>query len=130
KRPLNIATSRTPPWLPSGNIGIGVLPEVQEILIGGLRFCRVPGDRIGARELQARQGTEREVQHDSAVIEEFLEFDRPRRSILLVQVRHAAEISRINGGARGSGWNAAVLVRKRRFQSDDRSIECLLRQGQ
>src|ERR1035441_8738867 len=38
-----------------GDIGIGVFPEREKILIGGPGFCRVAGERVGAAQLRSEE---------------------------------------------------------------------------
>jgi hypothetical protein len=35
-------------------VGVGVFPQCEEVLIRGFRFRRIPGHRIGATDLQVR----------------------------------------------------------------------------
>src|SRR5438132_14168745 len=76
------ATSRTPPWLPSGplgfpqdgDVGVGVFPEGEEVLILGTSFGSVTGESVGAGEADLGDRTGREVDHDAAVVEKPLKF--------------------------------------------------------
>ncbi len=45
------AASRTRPLLQDGDVGIGVLPEIEEILLGGTGLGVVGGERISPAEL-------------------------------------------------------------------------------
>jgi predicted ester cyclase len=57
-----------------GDIGIGVFPEGEKILVGGLRFTDVATHRVGPAYLQMRERTRREIPNDSAMIQQLLEF--------------------------------------------------------
>ena len=80
-----IAASRTPPWLLSdGDVGVGVFPEGEEILVGGerpdaggigirtlcLRGSRLQG--IGTSHAEMRQRSRPAVPYDAAVVEDLL----------------------------------------------------------
>ena len=62
-----------------GDVGVGVFPEGEEILIRGAGFGGVAGHCIGTTELQMAQSAEREVEHDPAVVNDPLEL-RGRRA--------------------------------------------------
>ena len=56
----------------NGDVGIGVFPEGEEILVRSTRFGRVPVERGGASQAEMRQSTEGKIQHDASVINDFL----------------------------------------------------------
>src|SRR5215831_9808189 len=59
--------------LEDGDVGVGVLPQCEEMLIG--RFClgAVALHGVGATELQMRECSDGVVEHISAMVENFLE---------------------------------------------------------
>src|SRR5947208_16494272 len=59
--------------LQNGDIGIGVFPLAEKILVGALRFGGVACHRVGTCESDMRECPQREIQDDTAEIEEFLE---------------------------------------------------------
>ena len=75
--------------------GIGVFPEGEEILIGGLCLGRVARQRVGASELQVRQRADGIADHDAAVIENLLEFRGGFGALVRGQIGHATHIDRI-----------------------------------
>ena len=50
-----------------------MLPQREEGVVRGASLGRVAAERIGARQAQASECGERIVQHDTAMVEEFLE---------------------------------------------------------
>jgi hypothetical protein len=68
-----IATSRTPSSLPQdGNIGIGVFPQRQEVLLSGVAFRGVTLERVGPCQAKMGQRAHRKFPHNSRVINDFL----------------------------------------------------------
>jgi hypothetical protein len=57
-----------------GNVGVGVFPEREEILIRGARLSAVALQRVGAGKSQSHQCAPWKVHHHSAIIDEFLKF--------------------------------------------------------
>ena len=62
-----------------GDVGVGVFPEGEEILIRGAGFGGVAGHYIRTTELKMGQSAQREVEHDPAVVNDPLEL-RGRRA--------------------------------------------------
>src|ERR1022692_4155383 len=56
-----------------GDVGVGVLPEREEVLICSLCFCCVALQGVGATKLQKRESANGFVQYDSAMVENVLE---------------------------------------------------------
>src|SRR4029077_11163599 len=77
------------------NIGVGILPESEELLVGGFCFCCVTRKSVGARQSQASERTDKIVDHYAAVIDELLELDRSGRPVTCHELRFAAKISRV-----------------------------------
>jgi hypothetical protein len=62
------AASRNPPWFLSGwDIRVGVFPEGEEILVGGLCLRSIPRHCLGGSEYKVSHGSERIVNHGAAV---------------------------------------------------------------
>ena len=61
-------------FLQDGDVGIGVLPEGEEVLILGAGLHRIAGEGVSAGEVKVKVGqcAKREVQHDPTVIEQLL----------------------------------------------------------
>src|SRR5581483_6423911 len=77
--------------LQDGNVGIGVFPQREEVLIGGARFGGVALERVGAGETESRQGACREIQRDSRMLKDLLIFSGRLFSLASHQVRFAAQ---------------------------------------
>src|SRR5438445_7600904 len=60
--------------LQNGNVGIGVFPKGEEVSILGASLASVAGENVGAGDAEMGERTEREVDHDAAVVEKPLEF--------------------------------------------------------
>ena len=78
-----------------GNIGVGVLPEGEEVLIGAAAFRRITGHRVRARQTEMGQRAGKKIPHDAAVVEHFLKLGSRLAAFVLLQVGLAAKISRI-----------------------------------
>src|ERR1039458_8275582 len=52
--------------LQDGDVGVGVFPEGEEILVCSLRFGGIACHRIGASELEMGQCSSHKVQHDAS----------------------------------------------------------------
>lgn len=63
-------------FLEDGDIGVGVFPERLEILICRLGVGGVALHDIGPTELEMRQCADGFVEHNPAMVEDFLELDR------------------------------------------------------
>ena len=60
--------------LEDGNVGVGVFPESEKILVTGPRFGGVSGYRVGATETQVCQRADRLIQDNPRMVENLLEF--------------------------------------------------------
>src|SRR5712692_4556698 len=60
-------------FLQNGDVGVGVFPEGEKVLTGGAALCGVAGEGVGASETEMCECPQREIQDDTAMIEEFLE---------------------------------------------------------
>src|ERR1700687_3424871 len=56
-------------FLQDGDVGVGVFPERQEILVSGLCFGGFAGDGISTGQLETGERAEQEVLHDSGMVE-------------------------------------------------------------
>ena len=70
--------------LQDGDVGIGVFPEREEILVLDAGLRQVTLDGIGAAEAKMGEGTDGFVEYDTAMVEDFLElpsgFSTPMRN--------------------------------------------------
>src|SRR5215471_17921411 len=60
--------------LENRDVGVGILPNGQEILIGTPGLDSVARNNVRSAQLQVRQGAYRIGEHDAAVIEDLLKF--------------------------------------------------------
>ena len=59
--------------LQDGDVGVGVFPKRQEVLIGGFCLGGVALNSVGTAELEMGECADGRVQHDSAMVEDSLE---------------------------------------------------------
>jgi hypothetical protein len=59
-----------------GDIGIGVFPQREKILVSGACFERIALERVGTPELQMSQRTDGFIQNNPAMVEDFLKLCR------------------------------------------------------
>src|ERR1700733_2568798 len=74
------------------HIRIGIFPDCKEVLIGGLRFRRVPLQGISAAETQMSQRIEHIGGGNSAMVENFLVFGAGFLCVVRAEKRFAANI--------------------------------------
>ena len=55
-----------------GNVRVGVFPEGEKILIGGLGFCGVALQRVGAGEAEMRESADWFADHQTGAIQDSL----------------------------------------------------------
>src|SRR5438876_833262 len=70
---IRVKGSCTFGFLQDRDVGVGVFPEGQEILIRAFCFGHVAVDRVGSAKLEMGERTKREVHHDAAMVEKLLE---------------------------------------------------------
>jgi len=68
-------------------VGVSVLPETEKVLVGGTSLSLVAFQKISARQPQVCQRSQREIQHDAAMIDNLLEFRRRFCSSMRQEVR-------------------------------------------
>src|SRR5260370_17581858 len=71
-----------PGFLQNGDVGIGVFPESEEVLIGSLGFRGVAGEDISAGKAEMRQRAQRKVDDNAAVPQNLLELGACGRSTM------------------------------------------------
>src|SRR5882724_313487 len=81
--------------LQDGDVGVGVFPEREEVLVGGAGFGGVAGEGVGASEAQVGQRADDAVQDYAAMVEDFLEFGGGFTSLLGGAVGFGAHIDLI-----------------------------------
>jgi hypothetical protein len=77
------------------DIGIGIFPESEEILVSGLRLDRISRQSERPAELQARQCSDGIAAHDSTMIENSLEVARRFGALVCCQMGLATHIDGI-----------------------------------
>ena len=81
----------------NGNVRVGVFPEREEILIGRLGFGGVALHGIGSADLEMRECTDGFVEHNSAMVEDFLELGGGFAALMRGQIGFAAHKDGIQG---------------------------------
>src|SRR5690348_6759589 len=59
--------------LQDGDVGVGVSPEGEEIVVGVAALGNITGRSRGASEAQVGERADRFVEHNAAMVEDFLE---------------------------------------------------------
>ena len=77
------------------DVGVGVFPEREEILVGSLRLDRISRQRERSAQLQVRQCADGIAGNDPAMIENFLEFRSGFGALVCSQIGQAAHIDGI-----------------------------------
>ena len=80
-----------------GNVGVGVFPEREEILIGRLGFGGVALHGVGAGEAEMCQCADGLANYNSAMVEDFLELAGGFAALMRRQIGFAAHIDGIQG---------------------------------
>src|SRR5438552_78598 len=78
--------------LQDGDVGIGVFPLAEKILVRALRFGGVACHRVGTSESDMRECPQREIQDDTTMIEEFLELGSGCRAVVCHEMGLAAQV--------------------------------------
>jgi len=56
------------------DVGVGIFPEGEKILVGGAGFRGVTGQGVGAGEFEMSQGADEAIADQPAMVEDFLKF--------------------------------------------------------
>src|ERR1700674_588648 len=78
--------------LQDGNVGIGVFPECEEVLISHASVRDVALQRIRACEVEMRQCTDGFIQHNTTMVEDLLKLYRGFAAPIRGQISFAAHI--------------------------------------
>src|SRR5258708_6406171 len=107
-----------------GNVGVGVFPEREEILIGRLGFVGVALHGIGPADLEMRECTDWFVHDNSAMVEDFLELCCCFATLICSKIGFSAYINRVQIGpiVKANRWQAKFIR-----SSDPKNSKPLLR---
>src|SRR5215469_8419381 len=78
-----------------GDVGVGIFPECQEILIRSFRLGGVAGKRVSTPQAKMRQRPYRRVGYDTSMFEEFLELRRSFGRLICGQIGFSSQIDRL-----------------------------------
>src|SRR4029077_831607 len=79
----------------NGNVRVGVFPEGEKILIGGVGFYGVALDGIGSADLEMCECADGFIGHDPAMSENFLELRSGFGCVMRVQIQLTPKIRRV-----------------------------------
>src|ERR1700694_1100681 len=80
-------------FLQDRDVGVGVFPEGEEVLIGGASLGGVSLQRVRTSQAEMGQYARREVHNNATVLEQFLKLRGGSGAIVCKQVGAAAKIS-------------------------------------
>src|SRR5581483_10615549 len=75
-----------------GDIGVGILPQGKEVLVGGARLGGIALERVGARQPYLGQWMRHAAEVNELAVEYRLEFGGGGLGVLLPQVINAAHV--------------------------------------
>ena len=78
-----------------GNVGVGVFPEGEEVLVAGARFRGVAQQGIGSSQLEMGQRAQGKINRHAPVVDHFLELDSSLLPLPSPQVRPSPDIDRV-----------------------------------
>ena len=81
-----------PGLLQNRNVRVRIFPERKEILIGGFRFGLIARQRVGPAELHVCKCANGIAEHDTPMIENFLEFRNGLDALMCDQIGQATDI--------------------------------------
>src|SRR5215470_9680372 len=93
--------------LQDGDVGVGVFPQRQEILIRGAGFRRIARQNEGAAKTKVRQRAYRRIHNNVRMIQNLLKL----RNCFLSPVRRKIRLSVEVGRGRRARWRAPNLIR-------------------
>jgi len=74
------------------DVGVGIFPEGEEVLVRGSRLSGVTRHHVGSAELEMSQCSGHKVEHDSPVIRYFLKLGGGGNSIVCEQIGCCPEV--------------------------------------
>jgi hypothetical protein len=81
--------------LQNGNVGIGVFPESEEILVGSPCLSSVSRQQVRPRQFQVRECTDGFVHNETGMIENLLELSGSSGALVHCQIRLASQVNGI-----------------------------------
>ena len=77
------------------DVGIGIFPKREEILIRGAGFGGIAVHGISSADLKMRECADARVEHKPTMVEDFLEFGRSLAALMRSEIGEAANVGRI-----------------------------------
>src|SRR6266849_7877105 len=96
-------------FLQDGDVGIGVFPESEKILVCGAGLTDVGLHRVSTSEAEVGECPQREVQHNTAMIEEFLELGSGCRAVVGHELGLAAQVHRVQSSLLRRWWRTQLV---------------------
>ena len=90
--------------LQDGDVGVGVFPEGEEVLVSGFGFGGVALQGIGSSKLEMGECAEWEVQHKAAMVEELLELSRCSGAVVFEQISLSPKVSGVQSSELERWW--------------------------
>ena len=78
-----------------GDVGVGVFPESEEILVGFAGGFGVLGEHFGASQLKVGQSSHRKIKDDARMVKDFLELGSCGGPILQLEIGKTTYIDRV-----------------------------------
>ena len=85
-----------------GDVGVGVFPECQEILVGGAGLHRVTLQGVGTPKLQMGQRSDGFAKHNPTMVEDFLKLQRGFTTSMSSEIRLSSNIGWVQDDRSGS----------------------------
>src|ERR1700730_1889094 len=92
------------------NVRVSILPEREEIVIRSPGFDGVALQHVGATQLQMCKSADGFVEHNAAVVEEFLELQRGVAASMRGQIGSLAHIDSVESGRESTVARCPQLV--------------------
>jgi hypothetical protein len=90
-------------FLQDGDVGVGVFPEGEEVLIGGAGLGGVTLQVVSAGKAESGEGIEWRIREHGAMVEHFLKFSGGCAALSELKVGLSAHIGRVEEGTGPAG---------------------------
>src|SRR5215471_7595201 len=101
--------------LQDGDVRVGVLPQREEIVIGGFCFGNVTLHGVGTCEAEMGESAQRKIQNNAAMVENLLKLFRGLRSLVRRQIGLSSHVDGIQS-PKLKGWREPQFVVARGLQ--------------